>query len=249
LIGNGFTYWRAIKDLTILVLVISAFLVLFKKLNDVSFRTIAWLFGGVGIVLFAAVFDQCIDLGQIQSVYMLPFAIFTFYIFLIFIPFNMFIRETITLQNIVLQEKRWQNLINQADLIVVDLNRMGVVESINPFFYTLTGFSEEEVIGKDWFEFFIPPKEYYNVQGTFVEVLESEFHPQYLNPILTKNKEEKMIRWFNIRTHDQHGKIKGSLSIGVDVSEETKEKKNLLKKLNEAEKLIKELNKKTNNSE
>jgi PAS domain S-box-containing protein len=163
---------------------------------------------------------------------------------LIFIPFIIFIRSTITQQNFILQEKRWQNLINQAELIVVDLNRMGVVESINPYFYTLTGFSEEEVVGKDWFEFFIPPKEYYNVQGAFVEILAYEFHPYYENLIFTKNKEEKMIRWYNVRTRDKSGTITGSLSIGVDISDDIKEKEAIRRKLKEAENLIIMLNEK-----
>ncbi|MCK7460848.1 MAG: PAS domain-containing protein [Sphingobacterium sp.] len=125
--------------------------------------------------------------------------------------------------------------------MVVGLNRMGHVEFVNPFFFELTGYKEDEVIGKDWFEFFIPPKEYYNVQGAFIEILTYEFHPDYLNPILTKNKEEKMIRWFNVRTTTQQGKISGSLSIGIDMTRDTLEKESLLKKLKEAEHLITKL--------
>jgi len=223
MITPGFTLWRIFKDITILIFVVAAFLLLLKKLNEVIFRTIALLFTGVAVVLLAALFDQLIDLGQVNTTYMLPFATFFFYIILTFIPFIILIDESIK-QNVIIQhEKKLQYLVNQADVIVVGLNRMGVVESMNPYFYSLTGYKEEEVIGKDWFEFFIPPKEYYNVQGTFVEILESEFHAQYLNPILTKNKEEKLIRWFNVRTHNRQGKISGSLSIGIDVSQETRE--------------------------
>lgn len=218
MIDTGFTWWRTIVDLTILMFTFSAFLLLVKMLDYISFRIIILLFSGLGVILLAAIYDQLVDLGQINSTYMLPYAIFIFYIILIFIPFVFFIKEIIDQQNIILQEKKWRNLVNEAEIIVVGLNRMGHVEFINPYFFELTGYQQDEVLGNDWFEFFIPPKDYYNVQGTFIEILEFEFHPKYLNPILTKSKEEIMIQWFNVRTRNHKGEITGSLSIGVEVS-------------------------------
>jgi len=241
MVETGFTLWRALIDLTIIIFAVSMFLLLLKRLDTISFRTIVILFAGLGMILLAAVFDQLIDLGQIHSFYILPFSLFLFYIILILIPFIYFIKEIIDQQSLIQKQKDWHHLVNEAEIIVVGLNRMGHVEFINPYFFKLTGYKEEEVIGKDWFEFFIPPKEYYNLQGAFIEILEYEFHPDYLNPILTRNKEEKMIRWFNIRTTNQQGKISGSLSIGIDMTSELHEKESLLKKLKEAELLITKL--------
>jgi len=236
--GKGFTLWRALKDLSMLLFVIFSFLILMSKLNEVSFSTISALFAGLGIILLAAVYDQLIDLGYFRSVYIQPFALFAYYLVLSFTPMIIFLDESNRRKVLLSQEKKMQEMVYQADLIVVSLNRMGIIEQVNPFFCRLTGFSEDEVIGKDWFEFFIPPKEYYNVQGAFVEILEYEFHPQFLNPILTKNKEEIMIRWFNVRTLSPEGKITGSLSIGVDINEDFKEKTDLSHRLKIAEDLI-----------
>lgn len=245
MIAPGLTLWRVIFDLTILLFVISTFLLLIKRLNFVSFRTIVILFSGIGILVLSAIFDHLVDQGQITSFYLLPFANFILYIILILMPFVIFIKEIIHQENIINQERKWLNLVNQADLIIVGLNRMGHVDFINPFFYKLTGYREDEVLGKDWFEFFIPPKEHFNVQGAFVEILEFEFHSSYLNPILTKNKEEKMIKWFNVRTRNHLGNIIGSLSIGIDLTKETLDSENLLKRLQEAERLISKLKKKS----
>jgi PAS domain S-box-containing protein len=241
MIGNGFTVWRLLKDVTVFIFVITAFLLLMKKLDDVSFRTIAILYSGLAIVLLSGIYDQLVDLGFINSTYLHPFTFFIFYIILTFIPFVFFIADSIKQQEILQNEKSLQHLVNQSEIIVVSLNRMGIVESINPFFYRLTGYTEEEVIGKDWFEFFIPPKEYYALQGAFVEILEYEFHPQYINAILTKNRQEKMIRWFNVRTLNKQQKITGSLSIGIDISEDIQEKNKIEQKLKEAELLIAKL--------
>jgi PAS domain S-box-containing protein len=239
--GTGFTLWRVLKDLSMLLFVIFSFLILMSKLNEVSFSTIAALFAGLGIILLAAVSDQMIDLGYFRSIYFTPFALFAFYIVLSFTPMIIFLDESNRRKILLSQEKKMQDMLFQADLIVVSLNRMGIIEQVNPFFCKLTGFNEEEVIGKDWFEFFIPPKEYYNVQGAFVEILEYEFHPQFLNPVLTKDKEEIMIRWFNVRTLSQDGKITGSLSIGIDINDDFKEKADLQNRLKIAEELIERL--------
>ncbi len=239
--GKGFTLWRALKDISILLFVIFSFLILMSKLNEVSFSTVATLFAGLGIILLAAVHDQLIDLGYFRSFYIQPFALFAYYLVLSFTPMVIFLDESNRRKLLLSQEKKMQDMVFQVDLIVVSLNRMGIIEQVNPFFCKLTGYNEEEVIGKDWFEFLIPPKEYYNVQGAFVEILEYEFHPQFLNPVLTKNKEEIMIRWFNVRTLSQEGKITGSLSIGVDINDDYKEKADLINRVKVAEDLVKRM--------
>jgi len=237
MIATGFTWWRAIIDLTVFVFSLSAFLLLVKRWDFISFRTIIILFSGLGVILLAALYDQLVDLGLIHTTYMLPFALFILYIIIIFIPFVFFIKEIIDQQILIQQEKKWRNLIEEADIIVVELNRMGHVEYINPYFFKLTGYEEDEVLGKDWFEFFIPSKDYNDLQGTFIEILESKFYLNYINPIITKNKEEKLIRWFNVRTMNHYGKISGSLSIGIDVTNDRQEKEVLIKKLQDATKL------------
>lgn len=248
MIGTGFTLWRILIDITILVFAGSVFYSFVKRLDFISFRTIIILYSGLGTILMAGIYDQLVDLGQIYSTYMLPFASFIFYLILTFIPFVFFIKEIINQQQIIEQEEKWRNLLNKAEIIVVGLNRMGHVEFINPYFFELTGYQEDEVMGKDWFEFFVPPKDYYNLQGAFIEILEFEFHPHYFNPILTKKKEEIMIRWFNVRTRDHQDTITGSLSIGVDVTKDFLEKNDLIKKLKDAEDLIVELSQKGSRS-
>jgi len=240
-IGHGFTWWRVITDLTILLFAFSIIHLIVKKLDSVSFRTIIVIITGLGFLLLAALYDHLVDLGRINSIYLLPFAIFMYYMILNFVPYVYLLKEVIDKNIINQQEKKWRYLVNEADVIVVGLNRMGNVEFINPFFLEFTGYKENEVMGKDWFEFFIPPKEYYNVQGAFIEILEFEFHPHYNNPILTKYKEEKMVQWYNVRTRDQNGEITGSLSIGVDVTRDIREKEDIIKKLRETEDLVDKL--------
>lgn len=241
MIDHGFSWWRVITNITILLFVFSALMLLVRKLNSANRKKINVLITGSVIVLFTAFYDQMVDLGVIHSTYLLPFGVFLLYMILNFIPFLYLLEEVAESNLLSQQEKKWRNLVFEADVIVVSLNRMGHIEFINPFFLELTGYREDEVLGKDWFEFFIPPKEFYTTQGAFIETLEFKFHPQYINPILTKSKEERIIRWYNVSTHDNNNNITGSLSIGMDITEDLRDKEDLSDKLKLAQELIDKL--------
>jgi PAS domain S-box-containing protein len=243
IVRNGFTWWRAITDLTILLFAFSTYVLLMKKLKTVQYKKIVVFFAGVGLILLSAIYDQFVDLGVINSIYLLPFSIFLLYMVLNFIPF-LYLLEEVAESNVISQEEiKFRRLIYDADIIVVGLNRMGHVDYVNPFFLEFTGYKENEVLGKDWFEFFIPAKESYHVQGAFIDALASDFQAYYENPILNKIGKERMIRWFNVRTRDKNENITGSLSIGVDITEDLWEKEDLHKKLKTAQDLINNLKK------
>lgn len=231
MIGHGFSWWRAISDFSVLLFSFSSLMLLAKKLGSEHHKKIVVLLSGSCLIFVAALYDQFVDLGMISSTYLLPIVLFLVYLTLNFIPYLFLLHEVEQNTLISLQEKKWRNLVYDAHIIVVGLNRMGHVEFINPYFLELTGYQEDEVIGKDWFEHFIPAKESYNVQGAFIDALESEFHPYYINPILTKSKEERILRWYNVRTRDINENITGSLSLGLDITDDLYEKEELIKKL------------------
>jgi PAS domain S-box-containing protein len=247
-LDHGFTWWRVMTDITIILFIFFTVLILIKKADPISPNIKIVFFAGLGFIMFAALYDHLVDLGRINTSYMLPIAIFIFYMILNFIPYLFLLTEVIDKNNLSQQEKKWRNLVNEAKVIVVGLNRMGHVEFINPFFLEFTGYKEDEVMGKDWFEFFLPREQYNEVQGAFIEILEFEFHPNHINPILTKTREEKMIKWYNVRTRDQDGIIIGSLSIGVDVTEDMMEKEEIINKLKEAEDRVSKLKNKDQQS-
>ncbi|GAB4241637.1 MAG: hypothetical protein Kow00121_67760 [Elainellaceae cyanobacterium] len=121
----------------------------------------------------------------------------------------------------VLQEsnRRWCSLLDNVQLIVVGLDQQGNVEYVNPFFLQLTGYTEKEVLGKYWFNHFLPSSQKPIVQDCFQEVLEQDFHSHYQNPILTKLGEERMIAWSNTLLQDVKGRPIGTISIGEDITE------------------------------
>jgi PAS domain S-box-containing protein len=96
------------------------------------------------------------------------------------------------------------------------------VEYINPFLLALTGYTIEEVIGKDWFSQFIPQIDQLEIREEFSSLLINDFPKYHQNAIVTKAGEERMISWNNTILRSQDNEIIGTLSIGEDITEKLK---------------------------
>jgi PAS domain S-box-containing protein len=120
--------------------------------------------------------------------------------------------------------RRWQSLLDNVRLIVVGLNRDGIVEYANPFFLDSAGYQLEEVIGKHWFSNFLPQIEQEKVIGVFSDSLLNldHFNKYYQNSIVTKTGEERMIAWNNTILRNQDEEFIGTMSIGEDITEKLK---------------------------
>jgi PAS domain S-box-containing protein len=128
------------------------------------------------------------------------------------------------LNEIALQEsnRRWRYLLDNVSLIVVGVTCAGEVEYINPFLLALTGYTIEEVIGKDWFSQFIPQIDKLEIREEFSSLLINDFPKYHQNAIVTKAGEERMISWNNTILRSQDNEIIGTLSIGEDITEKLK---------------------------
>ncbi|MEG5055553.1 MULTISPECIES: PAS domain S-box protein [unclassified Microcoleus] len=119
-------------------------------------------------------------------------------------------------------ERRWRSLLDNVQLIVVGLDIGGNVNYVNPFFLKLTGYTHPEVLGKNWFENFLPRSIQQSIKVVFSEVLASNYHLYYQNAILTESGEERFIAWNNTILQDSEGNIIGIISIGEDITERQK---------------------------
>ncbi|XGW00136.1 MAG: GAF domain-containing protein [Leptolyngbya sp. BL-A-14] len=116
-------------------------------------------------------------------------------------------------------ERRWRSLLDNVQLLVVGVDQRVKINYVNAFFLNLTGYTEAEVIGKSWFEQFLPPSIQATIQTVFSEVLTQGAHPYYQNVILTKAGEERCIAWNNTMLQDANGNSTGIISIGEDITE------------------------------
>jgi PAS domain S-box-containing protein len=122
-----------------------------------------------------------------------------------------------------LQEERdrARNYLEIAGVIIVVLNSDQTVQLINRKGYEVLGYEPVEIIGKNWFDSFVPEKDRERTRGGFIELISGNIEPieYFENPVLTKDKEERIISWHNTVLRDQAGNIVATLSSGEDVTE------------------------------
>jgi len=112
------------------------------------------------------------------------------------------------------------NLITTQQGIVLVLDSKGQITLANPYFEELTGYSANEVIGMDWFETFIPEDERPTIQKFFVEVMREGINRGYVNALVTKAGDQRLIQWHSKTMEDADGSIAGVLNTGYDVTEQ-----------------------------
>lgn len=113
------------------------------------------------------------------------------------------------------------DLIEQTDSIVVNLDMEGNIRIFNKAAEKITGYKREEVIGKNYFHLFVPPKKYPDVFNLFTEFKKRKTvtRDYYINNIITKSGKERLIKWRN-NLFKKDNKVVGITSIGVDITEE-----------------------------
>jgi len=123
------------------------------------------------------------------------------------------------------QEKdRAQRYLDIAGVILVANDADGRVQMINKKGCDVLGYEQEDIIGKNWFDNFLPASVRHEVKTVFKKLMAGEVEPvsYFENRVLTKNGEERIIAWHNVIMKDLTGDIIGTLSSGEDVTERKK---------------------------
>ncbi len=117
-------------------------------------------------------------------------------------------------------EKEWsETLLNSAQSIVVGLGERSRILLFNKFAEQLTGYTAEEVLGKEWIEIFIPPEQRQELCAIWDDVVRHQrIDHHYENVILTRSGQQRLIRWSNT-VLTENGRFRMVLSIGEDITE------------------------------
>lgn len=108
---------------------------------------------------------------------------------------------------------------NQADAFMVAISGDEVVVDINKKACEILGLLKEEIVGKNWFETFVPLRNRVDIRRLFHDMLGGTLrHVHYEHPVVTKTGEERVFNFHNILVSDETGKTVGTLSSGADVT-------------------------------
>jgi PAS domain S-box-containing protein len=113
-----------------------------------------------------------------------------------------------------------KNLLETANSFIVVLDIDANIRLFNSYAEKMSGFSKQEVIGKNWFETFIPKSDRKTILQVFSKVLdEMPDYSSYQNKIQCRDHSQKLIKWGNTILKNAEGKRIGVLSIGVDMTD------------------------------
>gem|GEM_PF-1818284 len=119
------------------------------------------------------------------------------------------------------QAEKFTQYVDLAGVILVALDKNGDIYFMNKYGCDALGYSRDELIGKNWFRFFIPKNQYSRVYSAFKKIISGNLKPVefYENPISTKSGKERQIFWHNALIRNRDGEIVGTLSSGQDITE------------------------------
>ena len=125
----------------------------------------------------------------------------------------------------------WVNKAHEAiargeDPLVIALDREGTIIRFFDPGSKVTGYRSNEVLGKNWFEVFIPDGDRKEIRQFLQDVWREEgvFHGNE-NPILTKDGRQILLHWYNYRLMNDHidwyntrGQIIAVGCVGYDIT-------------------------------
>jgi PAS domain S-box-containing protein len=129
------------------------------------------------------------------------------------------------------ERNKAQQYLNIAGVIIVAINEQGIVTLINKKGCDVLGYSEQEIVGRNWFDLCVPQNLQKERKEAFKKVMaaEEEEVEDYENIIITKSGEERIIAWHNTTLTDEKGHIVGTLSSGEDITKKKQTEEELLR--------------------
>jgi PAS domain S-box-containing protein len=127
-----------------------------------------------------------------------------------------------TEQSLVNSERKWRSILVNTPQIGVSLNPQARIVFANEHLLHLTGWKEEEILDRDWFELFIPEAIRGEVRKVFIEVMNAKDtlgFSTYENEIVTRTGELRHMVWSNVLTRDAQGQILDVTCLGIDMTE------------------------------
>jgi|GEM_PF-1943189 len=120
-----------------------------------------------------------------------------------------------------LQEKKdfAESLIATAQVIVLVLDTEGRIVRFNPYMEMISGYSLDEVRGKDWISTFLPRRDRKHIRKLLLQAVNDIQTRGNVNALVTKDGQERRIEWYDKTLKDREGNIVGLLSIGHDITE------------------------------
>ncbi|MFH0735422.1 MAG: PAS domain-containing sensor histidine kinase [bacterium] len=122
------------------------------------------------------------------------------------------------------EKELFQQYIDIVGIIILVLDKSQKIVLINKFGANLLGFNQTELVGKNWFNNFIPKNKKNDMRNFFDRIFNNNICEEYYeNEILIKNGDIKIISWHNSFLTDEFGNPNQIICAGEDITEKKAE--------------------------
>jgi PAS domain S-box-containing protein len=129
-------------------------------------------------------------------------------------------------------ENKYRLVLETIKLAALSLDAGGRVIFCNKYLANLLGYSQMEILGMNWMEHFVA-HEHREILTTWFKNNSIKAH--YINPIICRNGELRIVSWQNTVSYDENGNIKETTSIGEDITVQQKAQQELITAKEQAE--------------
>lgn len=120
------------------------------------------------------------------------------------------------------EREKAQHYLDIAGTMLLALDATGTVTMINKKGVEILGYPDKYIIGKNWFDTFIPGELREKMRTFFGQLMSGNAKSAKVvagHSVLAAGGEEKLIEWYNTVIKDENGHATGTLSSGEDVTE------------------------------
>ncbi len=119
------------------------------------------------------------------------------------------------------EKEKAQKYFDIAGVMLGALNKTGEIILMNQKGCQILAVTEDEVIGKNWFDHYLPGSIAGETKEVFNKLMagEAAVAEYYENPVLTRDGSQRIIAFHNTLLTDDTGQIKGVLFSGLDITE------------------------------
>jgi len=126
----------------------------------------------------------------------------------------------LALDNLRVSEQRFSDMLRNLQLVSMMLDRDARITYCNDHLLRLTGWQRHELLGRNWFEVFVPPERRGEFELAFATLLaDAPGAAHHENEILTRAGHRHLIHWNNTALRSGSGEVVGTASIGEDITE------------------------------
>jgi PAS domain S-box-containing protein len=232
--GAGLTTFKKISEYIISAILLISIPIFYRERSKFDTNVLRLLIASIIVTIFSELmFTLYIHAYGLPNLIGHFLKIVSFYLIYLAIiktglenPYSLLFRELKESEELLRRERnRAQKYLDDAGVMFLVLDTDQRVTLINEKGCEILGCEQKNIIGKNWFENYIPERIRDEARKTFRELMAGNIKSveYYENPVLTTSGDEKVIAWHNTVLRDQDGEIIGTLSSGDDITEHIEE--------------------------